>query len=84
MKHTSFLLVLKHASSPKFASDGGQGKNLGGDWGCSWEKHLSLFLLGEREKKNLLEWDKRNEKHAESQTWDMWVILSGAGNMEIF
>lgn len=84
IKYTSLFLVLKHASSPQSASDGGQGKKLGGSWGCSWENHLSVFLLGEREKKNLLEQDKRNERHAESQTWHIWVTFSRTGNMEIF
>lgn len=62
-KNISFLLVLKHASSPKSASSGGQGKKLGGNWECSWENHLPVLLLGERQKK----WDERNT-HAESQT----------------
>lgn len=53
IQHTSFLLVLKRASSPKCASAGGQGKRLDGNRGCSWENHLSVLLLGEREKKNL-------------------------------
>lgn len=75
---------MKHASSPKSALAGGQGKKLGGNRGCSWEKHLSVLLLGEREKKIFLDWGKINERHAASQTWDMWVTLFRAGNLEIF
>lgn len=48
-------------------------------------KTISLvLLLGEREKKIFLDWGKINERHAASQTWDMWVTLFRAGNLEIF
>lgn len=47
-------------------------------------KTISVFLLGKREKKNLLEWNKRNERHAESQTWDKRITLSRSGNLEMF
>lgn len=84
MKHKSFLLVFNHASSPKSASAGGQGKKLGGNWGVAG-KTISLYFYQVRGKRKIfLEWDKRNERHEESQTWDISVTLSRAGNTEIF
>ena len=48
-------------------------------------KTVSLYLpLGEREKKDILEWDKRNERHAVSQTWDGWATIFRTGNTQIF
>lgn len=47
-------------------------------------KTISPYLpLGEREKKDISEWDKRNERHAVPQTWDRWTTIFRAGNTEI-